>query len=123
MLLRLFIAFNLLLLSLYACDANYKLAIKKIKDSQSIQYNSLSIPIKNNQRIIYTQSIPNAVVIKYDPFLNLYLVKNKQPFSYPFKFNTKLHLSTAIVDTNRAKEGKFLQNQIGLNAFARYHAH
>jgi len=119
-LLRLFIAFNLLFLSLYACSNNYKLAIKKVKDSQSIQHNSLSIPIENNQRIMYTHTIPNAVVIKYDPFLNLYLVKEKHSFVYPFKFNIKLHLNTALVNDKNVKEGKFIKNQIGLNSLAKY---
>ncbi|WP_457744091.1 DUF7488 domain-containing protein [Sulfurimonas sp.] len=120
MLLRLFIAFNLLILGLYACSDTSTLAIKKIKDSQSIQHHSLWLPVKNNQSIVYTDNIPNAVIIKYDPFLNLYLIKDKHPFAYPFELNTKLHFSTAIVNNISAKKGKFIKNQIGLNSLAKY---
>ncbi len=118
--LRLFVLFELLFISLYACEGSYTSCINKIKDSKALLYNRPSIVIQNKQRIIFTHSIPNAAVLKYDPFLHLYLVKDKQNFEYPFDLDMNLQLHTAIVNTKEAKEGKFLKEQVGLNSFAKY---
>ena len=47
--LRLFVLVNLLLLNLYACKGAYNYCIAKIKDSRTLQNNSLYIPIENNK--------------------------------------------------------------------------
>jgi len=118
--LRLFIILNLFLLQLYACEGDYQSCLKKINDSKSIQNNQLSIPLENNRRIVYTKNIPNAVIVKYDPFLSLYLIQDKKPFKYPFTFNMKRPIDTALITNKKIIEGKFLQRQIGLNSFANY---
>jgi len=118
--LRLFIILNLFLLQLYACEGDYQSCQTKINDSKSIQNNLLSIPLENNRRIIYTKDIPNAVILKHDPFLSLYLVQDKKPFKYPFTFNMKSQNHTALIDNKKIIEGKFSQRQIGLNTFASY---
>lgn len=118
--LRLCIILNLFLLQLYACEGDYQGCLKKINDSKSIQNSLLSIPLENNKRIVYTKDIPNAVILKHDPFLSLYLVQDKNLFKYPFTFNMKPQPFTALIDNKKIIEGKFLQREIGLNTFASY---
>jgi len=118
--LRVFLALNLLLVSLYACKGGYKTCSKKVKDSRSIYQQSLQIPISKTQKLIYSTKIPNAKIIKHDPFLNLYLVENKHGFKYPFKTNYKLSLGHASVSDNMAIEGRIKRKQIGLNKLANF---
>lgn len=118
--LRLFILFNLLLLQLYACSDDYQGCFKKIRDSRSIQNRQLFIPLENNRRLVYTKDTPNAVILKYDPFLSLYLIKDKTPFKYPFTFNMKRQIHTALIDNKKITEGELTQKEIGLNTFANY---
>ena len=118
--LRLFVLAQLFLLSLYACEGTFTPCINKIKDSQSIYKNTPTVLVQNHQRIVYTRSTPNAVVVKHDPFLSLYLVKDEIGFAYPFHFDAKLQLKTAIVNAKEAKVGRMLQREIGLNDFAKY---
>lgn len=117
---RLFIALNFLLLNLYACKGGYDSCIKKINDSKTIQNNSLLIPIENSKLLIYSKNIPNAKILKYDPFLSLYLVEDPKSFPYPFDINMRLQLGSSIVNARDAKEGKILKNQVGLNSFATF---
>ncbi len=116
--LRLFVALNLLLLNLYACKGGYSSCRDKIIDSKSISNSRVQIPVKKNQRIIFSKTTPDSKIIKYDPFLSLYLVEDKKGFKYPFKINNRVILGTAVVNKKEAVEGKILKNQIGLNNFA-----
>ena len=117
---RLFVLANLLLLNLYACQGGYNSCIAKIKDSRTLQDNSLYIPLKNNQVLVYSKCKPKAKILKQDPFLSLYLIENKHNFKFPFSVNMRLQLGTAIVNDRVAKEGKILTNQIGLNKLGVY---
>ncbi len=94
--------------------------MQKAKDAEIFQKNALVLPLKNAQNLLYSKQIPNVKILKYDPFLSLYLVKDKKPFAYPYDINMRLQLGTAILNAKKAKEGKFLQTQIGLNTFAKY---
>ncbi|MDF1882426.1 PDZ domain-containing protein [Sulfurimonas sp. SAG-AH-194-C21] len=116
----LFILTTFLLLNLYACQGGYFSCIAKIKDSQTIQKNSLYIPVKNNKLLVYSKYKPKAKILKYDPFLSLYLIEDKKKFQYPFSINMRLQLGSAIVNDKVSKEGKTLKNQIGLNSLALY---
>ena len=118
--LRLFVLAQLLLLSLYACEGTFSPCVNKVKDSQSIYKNTPTVLVQNHQRIVYTRNTPNAAVVKHDPFLSLYLVKDETGFAYSFSFDAKLQLKTAIVNAKEAKAGKILQKEIGLNNFAKY---
>jgi PDZ domain len=118
--LRLFLLSNLLLLNLLACKGGYDSCIKKVNDSNTIQKKSLSIPVKNNKRLIYSSAQPNAKILKHDPFLGLYLIEDKSKFAYDFEINMRLQLGSAIVDKKRAIEAKVLKNQVGLNSLARF---
>jgi len=80
------------------------------------------VVVKNHQRVVFSKSVPNAVILKYDPFLSLYLIKDNTHFKYPFSFNNRLQLHTAIVDAHQAKSGKFIKKQIGLDSFGKYSA-
>ena len=119
---RLFVFTQLFLLSLYACDGIFSSCVHKIKDSQSIYNNRLAVVVKNHKRIVYARQIPNAIIVKYDPFLSLYLIEDRSDFKYPFTFDSKLQLHTAIVNANKAKAGEFIKKQIGLDSFGKYSA-
>ncbi len=120
--LRLFVLLNLLFLNLYACKNGYFSCIAKIKDSQTIQGDSLSIPIENNKRLVYSKKTPNAKIYKYDPFLNLYITEDKKHFKYPFDINMRLQLGTAVLNDKTFHEGKVLKEQVGLNSLGKYSA-
>ena len=119
---RLFVFTQLFLLSLYACNGIFSSCVHKIKDSQSIYNNRPRVVVKNHKRIVYTRQTPNAEIVKYDPFLSLYLIKDRSNFRYPFIFDNKLQLHTAIVNAHEAKAGKFIKKQIGLDFFGKYSA-
>jgi len=118
--LRLFVALNLLLLNLYACKGGYDSCKNKINDSNSISKNTVQIPVKKHQRVIFSRTTPDTKVLKYDPFLSLYLVEDKKGFKHPFKTNHRLILGTAVVNQKEAVEGKVFKHQVGLNSFAMF---
>jgi len=118
--LRLFIALQLLSLSLLACQGGYSSCIQKITDSQTIKNCSLEIPVTKQKRLIFSLSPPNAKIIKYDPFLQLYLVEDKNGFKYPFKLNRDKKAKIAAVDNKDAFEGKIVKHQVGLNKLAEF---
>ncbi|WP_152183712.1 DUF7488 domain-containing protein [Sulfurimonas indica] len=117
---RLFVLASLLFINLYACKGGYAACVAKVKDSHAIQNNTLQIPLKKSTRLLYTHSKPDAKILKYDPFLSLYLIEDPKPFAYPFDINMRLQLGTAMVTDKSSREGKFIENQIGLNTLARY---
>lgn len=117
---RLFLLLSLLFLDLLACKGGYASCIEKINDSKTIQKNSLSIPVEHNRRLIYSQTPPDAKILKSDPFLSLYLIEDRSNFAYDFDINIGLQLGAAIVDKKSAIEGKFVKNQVGLDSLASY---
>ena len=117
---RLFTLLTLLFLNSFACQGGYNSCISKIKDSHTIQKNSLYIPVAKHKLLVYSQTKPDAKILKYDPFLSLYLIEDRKKFPYPFDINMRLQLGTAMVNEKIAKEGKTLTNQIGLNRLAHY---
>ena len=117
---RLFLLVQLFLVNIYACQGGYASCIAKIKDSSTIQKNSLYIPVQNHKLLVYSPCKPNAKILKYDPFLSLYLIEDTKRFPYPFTINMKLQLGSAVVNASVAQEGKILKNQIGLNTLGVY---
>lgn len=117
---RLFLALNLLLITLYACKGGYDSCIRKVKDSNAIVNNTLQIPVDTNKFLIYSTTPPNKKIIKHDPFLSLYLVEGDVKFKYPFRINKNLSLGVASVNGTSAVEGKIAREQVGLNSFATF---
>ena len=107
-------------LYLYGCSGGYDSCKQKLRDSHSINHNQLSLPVAKHTRLIYSKTKPHGVIIKHDPFLSLYLVKDTQGFSYPFICNAKLLLGVALVDYSHAIEGKIVHHQVGLNHLATF---
>jgi hypothetical protein len=106
--------------NLYSCDGNFELCLQKLRDANAFENNSLAIPIDKTRRLVYAQSRPNAEILKYDPFLSLYIVKQKEKFAYPFEINMHFHKQTAILHKKCATKGYIRSPQNGLNTFARY---
>lgn len=117
---RLCFAFLLSLANTLACEGGYDSCIAKIKDSHTIEKNRLSIPLKNNQKLLYSKTTPKKKIIKHDPFLSLYLVQEPNNFKYPFVINNHLTLGNAGVNDRFAIEGRIVEHQLGLNQFARF---
>ena len=119
--LRLFIIFTFLFFNLQAsCEGGYDSCKQKILDSNSINNQTIQIPISKHQRLVFSYSIPHAKIIKHDPFLSLYLVKDKKGFRYPFTFNNMLVLGQAALNKRYSIEGKIRRNQVGLNRLASF---
>lgn len=102
-----------------ACEGGYESCKAKVRDLHAIQNGSLTLPLSDGKILIYSKNIPNAPIVKYDPFLSLYLVKAQKTTKYPFTINTHLALGNAAVNERFAIEGKITQQQIGLEKFAR----
>lgn len=117
---RLFLALNLLFLNLYACKGSFESCKLKTIDSKSIVNQTLQIPLKNNQRLVFSTTAPNAKILKHDPYLSLYIIEDTKNFKYPFRINMN-HASGIIgVDNKMVVEGKLLKRQVGLESFATF---
>ena len=117
---RLFVLISILFLNLSACKGGYDSCKSKLIDSKSYKNNTLQIPVTKYTRLVYSKTKPKEKILKYDPFLNLYLVKVKKSFLFPFKINNFLSFGVASVNITNAIEGKILKPQIGLNHFATF---
>jgi hypothetical protein len=116
---RLYLLFHLFLLDIVACQSGfYSSCVQKINDANAIINETLSIPVSANRRLIYSTTAPQEHILKHDPFLGLYLVKDNTSFAYDFKLNTRLNLQSAVVDKQRAIGGKVISHQVGLNKLA-----
>ena len=113
-------AFALSVATLFACEGGFDSCIAKVNDSRAIEGEFLSIALSNKQRLLFSLSTPNQKIVRYDPFLSLYLVEDTQNFPHPFVFNKHLSLGSAGVNGKFAIEGKIVAQQIGLNQFARF---
>ncbi len=118
--LRLFVIFTLLFLNLYACKDGYGACKKKINDSLTFSKNTIAIPVKKYQRVVFSTIAPKATILKHDPFLSLYLIEDKKGFKHPFKINYKLSLGVAALNEKEVIEGEILKQQLGLNSFATF---
>ncbi len=118
--LRVFVALTFFLLfNLYACEGGYNSCIKKIKHSKSIQNKTLQIPLSKYKRLVFSRTKPKGKILKHDPFLSLYIVKDTKGFAYPFKINMQYPSGIAMVTNTSAKEVRITSRQIGLNQFAK----
>jgi len=120
--LRVFLAFVFVFFNLQAssCKGGYNSCRQKVIDSKSIQNSTLLVPLKKHQRVVFSTTIPHAKILKYDPFLSLYLIEDKKGFRYPFRINMRTPLGVAAVNDKMAIEGKIVKKQIGLNSFATF---
>ncbi len=80
----------------------------------------VQIPLKKNQKLVFSHLQPNAKIIKHDPFLNLYIIEDRKPFKYPFIINKNPAMGIASINKKMAIEGKITKQQIGLNNLATF---
>ncbi len=116
--LRVFIALNFLFLNIYACEGGYSSCINKVKHSKTLQNKTLQIPISTNKRLVFSHQKPYGKILKYDPFLSLYIVEDKQSFKHPFVINMRYPSGIASVTDKKAIELKIKKRQVGINQFA-----
>ena len=101
-------------------SGNFGSCKQKVIDSKTVVGETLEIPIEKNQRLIFSKTPPTQKIIKYDPFLSLYLVEDSCGFKYPFRFNDKFSGITALINDKIALRGEIVKRQIGLDSFAQY---
>ena len=117
---RLFLLFNLLLFDTFACSGTNNSCVQKVNDANAIINTTLSIPVKNKKRLLYSQTPPQEKILKSDPFLGLYLVEDREKFAYDFDFSSRVKLQNSVVNKKMATQGKILSAQVGLNALAQF---
>ncbi len=116
--LRSFVLFNLVGLSLLACGTEYSSCKQKAVDSNAIQAQTLQIPVSDNKRLIYSTKAPTTKILKSDPFLNLYLVEDATNFAYPFKMNVGTSSEVAAISNGSIQKGKITKKQVGVTTLA-----
>lgn len=90
---------------LFAAVSDYESCRQKIIDSNAIEADNIKIPLQNNLLLLYSKKVPTSTIIKYDANLGLYLIEDKTPFKYPFKFNTKNSQQVATISRDEIIEG------------------
>lgn len=117
--LRVFIALTFfLLLNSNACEGGFDSCIKKVKHSNALQNATVSLPITKNTRLVFSTTKPKGKILKHDPFLALYIVKDTKGFKYPFRINMREPSTIAAINKYSSIEGRIFKRQIGLNEFA-----
>ena len=113
--LRLFVLLFSFFSFLFACGEGYPCK-QKIIDSQAvITQQNIDIFVKKDIHLLYSHQKPAGQILKYDPFLSLYLVKTQKIFPYPFSLNHQKYLPLIALNQNGIIQGKIKQKQIGLN--------
>ena len=115
---RLALLFSFLFSTLYGC--RYDSCQQKIFDSSSQKKDSLHIAIRKGVDLVYSKKTLTKNVLKYDPFLSLYLIKRPHNFPYPFQIILNRNLPVAVVNSYTTLPGKIVQKQVGLNHFAKF---
>jgi S1-C subfamily serine protease len=102
-------------------DTPFRSCVEKGYDANIFQQQSVAIPVSKYQRLIYSLKKPQGVIVKHDRFLSLYLVKQANPFAYPFVTDFQLKKPLALIskDTKPLRVVK-KQPQVGLNSLAHY---
>ena len=119
MFLRLLLLTCVAFFNLFACSGGYSSCVDKVQDAHALQNSTLYIPVNSKYRLVQSTSKPYASIVRYDPFLALYLVKDTNPFAYPFTINTKIKSPLAMVTDTKSCLVTIVQKQVGLNSFAK----
>jgi hypothetical protein len=114
---RLFFLAALLFIDLYGCKACYPACKAKIKDSHTLQSKAVALPVAGGLKLCTSLQRPDEKIIKYDPFLSLYLVKSSHLFAYPFSILETKASDLALITNNGVYKGDYTTHQIGLNQF------
>ncbi len=120
--LHLFVALSFLFINLYACNGGYTVCKRKIHDSHALTSSQTNIPITKHKRLVFSRTKPKAKILKYDPFLSLYLVEDTKGFRYPFVLYKRSAKGLASINTKSIQESRIKEHQIGLNQFGKMYA-
>ena len=107
---------------LFSCSGVYTSCVDKVRDAHVIRGKTLFIPVSKTTRLVYSFTQPKEKILKYDPFLSLYLVEDADSFQYPFIMTMPKKLKTSLVTQKKACSGKIIHHQVGLNHFGVYSA-
>jgi len=118
--LRLFLLLNLSLLTAFACSGGYPTCQQKLQDSNSISNNQIQLSVKKHQRLLFSTTIPNKNIIKYDQFLSLYLIEDKKGFAYPFRFARNSSNVVGAINNTTVTKGTIIEPQMGLTTLGSF---
>lgn len=116
--LRVVLTLSFFFLNLYSCEGGFDSCIKKVKDSNSLKNQTVQLPITKHTRLVFSTTKPKGKILKHDPFLALYIVKDPIGFKHPFKINMREPSGIAAINKSSSVEGRIFKRQIGLNQFA-----
>jgi hypothetical protein len=91
---------------------------QKADDSNTFINGTISLATSKNLRLVYSHQSPLKNIIKFDPFLSLYLVKSEKSFAYPFLFVKKNKNKSLLISKDKQISVNIISHQIGLNSFA-----
>lgn len=94
-----------------ACQLKYEVSSLNVN-------NTKAFAIDKKYAIFYSASMPDATIIKRDPFLGLNLIESKKDFRHIFKFYTNYPKEIASITDKKVRIGKIKKEQIGLNQLA-----
>ncbi len=120
---KLFALFLLSAINLLGCNSDFLQCQQKSIDANVFTPNYLRLPISKTESILYSNTkINNKTIIKEDTNLHLYLVKDKNPFAFPFEFIDNAHQKVASVTNKEIIVGKIYNHQVGINTLANFSA-
>lgn len=106
---------------LSACPKDFQSSYQKVVDSKALSNRQIFIPLGHKNYLYYSGHKPqNVQILKYDPFLSLYLLNSKKSFPYPFKINMHYNAPLALINKSGTYKGNITQHQRGLNSFATF---
>ncbi|MBN2896055.1 MAG: PDZ domain-containing protein [Campylobacterales bacterium] len=106
--------------TLFACSDGWLTCKQKALDAKVFQNNRMEIPLKPNQRLIYSEQ-EDPSFERYDPLLGLGLIRDPKPFAYPYAL---IHHSgskpLAAVNQQGVHVTKRVTKQCGLRHLGRF---
>lgn len=119
--LRTFFFTLLFTLKLFSCSGEATACQEKANDSKLFSTaHALSISLENSKRLLYSPTLPSYKLTRYDPFLGLALIEDKDPFPYPFVFYQGSSKKFTKIDKNGVSKGTFVSKQCGLDSLGRF---
>lgn len=111
--------FWLFTLSLFACNPAFESCLAKVRDVAQVSGSFVSIPISKTKKLIYSTK-PLKGALKSDPFLHIYLLKNKRNCKYPFKINKELPSNKLASIHKTIVCGEITKKQEGLSRLGEF---
>jgi len=110
----------LLSLTLFGAKQDFRACQLKYQVSSLQLDTTKAFAVDNEYVLFYSEKKPPFKIIKRDPFLGLNLVHSDKAFKHIFKFYNNAPKHVASVLPSEVVEGRFTQEQVGLNQLAHF---